>query len=327
MIYPNLESADFCNWMLTISSKRLSGPQTTLVQLIQSAALSGTSVTLVQWNNFQNFTAWRFALYQVYINNQLNLAPKNNNVFVQNWLDRLSTAGFSAPSYKTLTRLNLAFNYAQQFNLIDEIDFLWLSVVDDINHSLIPLLSTNTNQCTIIGTPDFTPNIGLSGSLGCYVKTNWIESVDAVKWALDNAIIGSIANNDTNIVAFAGGVYDTSVSGLTAIAPSYLSLTAYVFVNGVSATSSHCDTAKGLTLGLRNTIGSISMLKGSCKIISSTYSTNQLSTIEDYILAYNLDGTPQAQYSDTIQLWARSSANVDTMQLSTFYQMLVTPLN
>jgi len=327
MIYPNLECADFCNWMLNISSKRLSGPQTTLVQLIKSAALAGTSVTLVQWNNFQNFTAWRFALYQVYINNQLNLAPKNNNVFVQNWLDRLSIAGFTAPTYKTLTRLNLAFNYAQQFNLVSEIDFLWISVLDDVNHCTIPLLSTNTNLCTFVGTPDFTPNVGLSGSLGLYIKTGWIESVDAVNWKHNNAIVACCSLYDNKIASFQGGAYDSINNGLTTISASYIDNNTYVYVNGPSATSLRCDSCLGITLGVRNTAGIINLFKSGTRLITSNYAENNFNQIEDYLFCYNYNGTPTSLFPENLQLWARSSANVDPLQLSTFYQMLVTPLN
>lgn len=327
MIYPNLECADFCNWMLNISSKRLSGPQTTLVQLIKSAALAGTSVTLVRWNNFQNFTAWRFALYQVYINNQLNLAPKNNNIFVQNWLDRLSIAGFTAPSYKTLTRLNLAFNYAQQFDLVSEIDFLWLSVLDDVNHCTIPLLSTNTNLCTFVGTPDFTPNVGLSGSLGLYIKTGWIESVDAINWQLNSATMAAITTRAGTADEYCCGVYDSSTTGETILAPCLNSLLTYAWINGTSATNASCVSSNGLTFGQRSVAGIISVGKGNSLLSKSNYAASFLSSIEDYILAYNNNGAPAGNYTDTVQTVCRASGTVNNTIFSTFLQMLVAPLN
>jgi hypothetical protein len=327
MIYPNLECADFCNWMLNISTKRLSGPQNTLVQLIQSAALAGTSVTLVQWNNFQNFTAWRFALYQVYLNNQLNLAPKNNNVFVQNWLDRLRTEGFQAPSYKTLARLNIAFNYAQQFNLVSEIDFLWLSVLDDVQHCTMPLLSTNTNLCTFVGSPAFTPNVGLSGSLGLYVKTGWTELTDSVNWQLNSATIAAITTRSGTADEFCCGVYDSSTSGETILAPCLNPLLTYAWINGTSSTNASCVSSNGLTFGQRSTANIISVGKGNNLLSKSVYAASSLSSIEDYIFAYNFNNAPAGNYTDNIQLVCRAGGTVNATIFATFLQMLVTPLN
>lgn len=85
MIYPNNLAATFCYWLLNISFQALSGPQKTVVQTIQSAALSAGSVTSTQWDNFQRFTAWRYPYFLVWYELQgvlpTNLASKAKNAY------------------------------------------------------------------------------------------------------------------------------------------------------------------------------------------------------------------------------------------------------
>lgn len=66
MIYPNYECYQLCVWMLTISSQRLTGSQITVTQNIQAAALAQTGVTENEWNNFNEYAAWRNPYYLVY---------------------------------------------------------------------------------------------------------------------------------------------------------------------------------------------------------------------------------------------------------------------
>lgn len=66
MIYPNIDCYYLCVWMLTISKQRLTGPQTTLTETIRDAALAETGVTETEWNNFNQYAAWRNPYYLVY---------------------------------------------------------------------------------------------------------------------------------------------------------------------------------------------------------------------------------------------------------------------
>ena len=66
MIYPNLDCYYLCVWMLTISKQRLTGPQTTLTTTIRDAAYNSTGVTETEWNNFNQYAAWRNPYYLVY---------------------------------------------------------------------------------------------------------------------------------------------------------------------------------------------------------------------------------------------------------------------
>jgi len=65
-IIPNTECYFLCEWMLNISQQRLTGPQTTLTNIIRSAALSVSSVTDQQWHDFNNYASWRNPYYLVY---------------------------------------------------------------------------------------------------------------------------------------------------------------------------------------------------------------------------------------------------------------------
>lgn len=65
-VYPNTQCYFLCEWMLTVFSPRLTGPQQTLTATIQAAALSATSVTDQEWKDFNNFAQWRNPYYIVY---------------------------------------------------------------------------------------------------------------------------------------------------------------------------------------------------------------------------------------------------------------------
>lgn len=66
MIFPNIDCYYLCVWMLTISKQRLTGPQTTLTTVIRDAALYSTPVSETEWNNFNQYAAWRNPYYLVY---------------------------------------------------------------------------------------------------------------------------------------------------------------------------------------------------------------------------------------------------------------------
>lgn len=71
MIYPNIECYYLCVWMTDVSAQRLTGPQTTLTNVIKAAALANTGVTVNQWQDFNNYAGWRNPFYLVYRDYQI----------------------------------------------------------------------------------------------------------------------------------------------------------------------------------------------------------------------------------------------------------------
>lgn len=65
-VFPNSECAVLCYWMLNESAKPLTAAQTSVVNTVYAAAVAATSVTDVQWRNFNLFAAWRNPYYIVW---------------------------------------------------------------------------------------------------------------------------------------------------------------------------------------------------------------------------------------------------------------------
>lgn len=66
MVYPNDLALSFCDWLLNVSWQKLSGPQKIIVQAVQTAAGSQSSVSDQTWTNFNLFTSWRYPFFRVY---------------------------------------------------------------------------------------------------------------------------------------------------------------------------------------------------------------------------------------------------------------------
>ena len=73
-IYPNNDCAAFCYWMLNVSWQKLSNPRLALINTIYNAAISGSSVTQTEFNNFTQVTAWRYKYYLIYLNNSAKIS-------------------------------------------------------------------------------------------------------------------------------------------------------------------------------------------------------------------------------------------------------------
>ncbi len=65
-IFPNPDCYLLCVWMTDIALKPLTGPQTTLTNIVKAAALAQTSVTDQQWHDFNLYASWRNPFYIVY---------------------------------------------------------------------------------------------------------------------------------------------------------------------------------------------------------------------------------------------------------------------
>lgn len=65
-VFPNSECAILCYWMINESVKPLTAAQISVTTTVYNAAIAQTSVTDVQWRNFNLFAAWRNPYYLVW---------------------------------------------------------------------------------------------------------------------------------------------------------------------------------------------------------------------------------------------------------------------
>ncbi len=66
MVFPNPSTIDFCTWLETSSYYRYSTARVANIAIIKAAAIAGTSVTNVQWNDFIRFTGINYPAYLEY---------------------------------------------------------------------------------------------------------------------------------------------------------------------------------------------------------------------------------------------------------------------
>lgn len=71
MVYPNAYCIGFCYWMLNTSWQVLTPPRLSLITTIYNAAVSGSAVTVLEYNNFTQTTSWRLPFYEAYLKNSL----------------------------------------------------------------------------------------------------------------------------------------------------------------------------------------------------------------------------------------------------------------
>lgn len=70
-VYPDKYCIGFCYWMLNTSWQELTPPRLDLITTVYNAAVAGSSVTDLEYNNFTQTTYWRLPYYQSYLTNQL----------------------------------------------------------------------------------------------------------------------------------------------------------------------------------------------------------------------------------------------------------------
>ena len=71
MKYPNKYCIGFCYWMLNTSWQTLTPSRLDLITTVYNAAIAGTSVTTLQYNNFTQITSWRLPFYEAFLKSEL----------------------------------------------------------------------------------------------------------------------------------------------------------------------------------------------------------------------------------------------------------------
>lgn len=116
MIYPNIQCYYLCVWMLTISSQRLTGSQITVTENIRDAALAQTSVTANEWQNFNEYAAWRNPYYLVYRDYQ-STAPTSLLTDLENYYE---FEGNSNDSHGSLNGTDSGVAYSTSYGKISQ---------------------------------------------------------------------------------------------------------------------------------------------------------------------------------------------------------------
>ena len=133
MVYPNEFCIGFCYWMLNTSWQVLTPPRLALITTVYNAAVAGSSVTSLEYNNFTQTTYWRLPFYEAYLR---------------------SIEGFSAPPLSTYSYLfdpsQLRSNYNGDFGFTSALNLCFQ--LKDVGGSIIDATqSTDTKRPFVSG--------------------------------------------------------------------------------------------------------------------------------------------------------------------------------
>jgi len=323
MIYPNAEAANFCDWMLNFSAEKLTGPQKSLVQYVQAQALAAGTVTTTQWYNFQNFTAWRFPIFEVFRNCQSLQYPSATNTTLAAWLQALSAAGYAAPSVTLLNRLNTALTYATVQDIISKIDYLFYGAGEIIEQCFIPLISSSGNTITPVGNNTFSPGIGIKSDGASYLKSGWNQSTDAINFLQDNATIAAnLSYNNTVATECAAGVINFTGNN-TSIFPFAIATTIYLSINANTPLITNLPSVEGPIIAQRTAPNLILFTESGSLLNSGNQPFVSIPNAEHFILAANNAGAATFFYQNFISAYLLGSGSINPFLLSTFFNLLI----
>lgn len=238
MIYPNIDCYYLCVWMLTISSQRLTGSQITVTQNIQAAALAQTGVTENEWNNFNEYAAWRNPYYLVYRDYAANSSPNLITSILAYY--KLDGSNVESVSNISMSEANITYstgngkiNQGAGFNgassYIKSNSSITLSAYSALTVNLWVKYTTASTQVIFETSPNFNSNrgviiitisgkisVGVSNGSGGYNIRASSTSINTGSWFMITAVINlADPNNYNQVLLFVNGVFEGVLSFTT----------------------------------------------------------------------------------------------------------------
>ena len=253
------------------------------------------------------------------------IPPTSSNLIVQNWIDKITLDGYEYPSQAKVDIYTTAFDYGDAQGLTTEIDLLGFLKVENQNLCKIPFIHSGGSSVRflLISSPVFTANKGIKAGASGYIRTQWTEDTDGVKFVLGNGSQGIYTDSLVNQNAYIyGNVADNSECG---IQPKVLSGVAVCSTqNGDFSTypSASVATPLGYTSGSIKS-GTMKLYKNGVEIDSQVSGSNELSPYEDYALTENAGGGPDFRYSEDLQFFYKGSGDIDQSKMNTFINLLL----
>lgn len=316
-VYPNNECQLFCYWMLNVSWQALTTPRLTLINTVYNAAITNTSVSDNDFNNFTKVTSWRYPYFTVWLNN--GGQPSLESILYFNAWSTQPSSTFKDYINTFISSLKSSGNWVK-------LKALWLTATPTQDGALINMIQPQSPSASLISTPTFTSNQGFSGasstkainlnytpSFSDNLNQNYMEfgSYNRLNIAETACTIGNANASQTNgnyiFPKRAGGTFDGGIGGTG--------------TSGVTVTDS-----LALSSVKRSNSALIQTFQRGVLKESSTNAPNGFPRVSMYGLAQNNNGTIAIPCTNQIALWYISEPTINTLSLYNSIQSLMTSI-
>jgi hypothetical protein len=194
-----------------------------------------------------------------------------------------------------------------------EFDRLWIHGLSNNIAARTSFVNPSSTIITAVNSPTFTANQGYQGNgTTSYLNSNFIPSTQGVKYTLNSASYGVYSRTNSDISAVDFGSFNVSFTQARLRQGN-------IFYGDISSTGSAITFANTSSLGLHivnRSGGVISLNKNGVQLATVGQAATTLSTINQYILARNQNGTADNFSS---RQHALSFAGSGAINLTNFY--------
>lgn len=320
-IYPNSNAYQFCTWILSNSLNRPTTARKVQIQTVQSAALAGTSVAQLYYEEFVQYTNQWYDQYLQFLAMQPNIQlPASLDALTTTWLTYVTT-----PSNATVYAVDAFFKQLRaDGNLL--LDYFFLFAQDSQANGRISLINPNLYAVTEHGTPTWNAYQGYTGNgSSMYLSTNYTESTNAIQWQLNNNTSGLYARLSTGFGTITemgayDGVNNSSIKLRTSATASTISndSTAIVTSNNIGS--------QGLYMGNRKNNTQVTLTINGITSANITSNSSALVAKNDFILALNNNGTPAQYSSNQIAIAFKGNGAINLITMNSAVNLLATNL-
>lgn len=277
-VYPNINTARFCDWLLNYSWFQFSTSQLNTINTVYTAAQNLTSVTNTEYNNFTQTTSWRYQFYLQFANG-INYSGS----YLANYLNQLLTQ----PTTAYTAALDALINTLTTDNNIQLLDRLWIFASETSQAAMISVVNPTSTPARIVGTPTFTSKFGIATNAnGQCVNLNFTPNLDAVNYTLNSSCVFYYSRtNSTNANADIGEAFSTGCY----VAPRNASNQATIRMqNSSNSTIANSNSDKLLSI-VRTASNLTTLYRDGVSVGTSSTASANLSNVNQLACAANLN--------------------------------------
>lgn len=317
-VYPSATTGLFCTWLLNNSLIRLTAPRKIQVQNVLTASNTGGYVAQLYMEEFVQYTERFYVQWQQYANGiGANPQPSTYDALTIAWLANVTT-----PSQATIYAIDAFFKQLRaDGNLL--LDYFYLFAQDNQSNAKKSIINSGLYAVTEHNTPTWNAYLGYTGNgTNSYLSSNYIDSANAVNYAVNNAMFGVYTRNVVTpankvcIGNFDGTRYNYLYSNFTG------SITDVRCNGGVDVTGSNAVT-QGLIVVERTSSTVVNCAKNAIIVVTGSATSSGLSTQNDYIMAFNNNGTAGEYDTNQYTCAFKGSASINQTLFNSAVNLLM----
>lgn len=250
-----------------------------------------------------------------YAGNSLNVVYDPSYL---NWLNYITTQGYSLPSANTLDAMNTWFKRMRSKGLLRMCDlFYWLATDGDANVAKVNLINPGAYTLVANGSPVFTSKLGFRSGVSGYLDTQFKLNTNRNNISLNNLWSGIYLNENVSAIQAPYGSEEPNKSYYHALANSANLEIPHVNVASSGGANGPIIDIKGAWDLNRTATGtSKSFYGGNLSLNSSSVST-AMNNINIYLLALNDSSSGAINFTDSNMGWyflaSADDAKIQTM--------------